>query len=91
MKNFDKSIPTNIVIFGGTGDLAKRKLIPAFYNLFLEGWMPENFSVIGMGRTALNEEEYRLRLFQGIIEFSRKGKPEEEKWNRFKQSITYLP
>jgi glucose-6-phosphate 1-dehydrogenase len=35
--------PTTIIIFGGTGDLAKRKLFPAFYNLFLDGKMPEQF------------------------------------------------
>lgn len=37
---------TNIVIFGATGDLAKRKLFPAFYNLFIDGRMPENFNII---------------------------------------------
>lgn len=90
MKNAKKSIPTIIVIFGGTGDLAKRKLIPAFYNLYLDGWMPEKFSVIGLGRTELNDEDYRTRLYNGLNEFSRNGKPEEDKWAQFKHAISYL-
>ncbi len=82
--------PTTIVIFGGTGDLAKRKLIPAFYNLYLEGWMPGNFKIIGLGRTRIDEEEYRERLYNGLTEFSRNGKPEDQKWNVFRSSVTYL-
>lgn len=85
----DKKSPTVIVIFGGTGDLAKRKLIPAFYNLFLDGWMQEKFAIIGLGRTELDDEGYRTRLYDGVREFSRNGKPEEEKWGIFKASIFY--
>lgn len=50
MKTGKNATATVIVIFGGTGDLAKRKLIPAFYNLFIDGWMPENFVIYGLGR-----------------------------------------
>jgi len=82
--------PTIIVIFGGTGDLAKRKLIPAFYNLFLDGWMQNQFAIIGLGRTELNDDSYRERLHEGISEFSRNGDPEQEKWNIFKQKIFYF-
>lgn len=82
--------PVMIVIFGGTGDLTKRKLIPAFYNLFLEGWLPEKFQIIGLGRTELNEADYRDRLHEGLVEFSRTGKPADDKWKAFNSSITYL-
>ncbi len=90
MKTGKNSNPVVIVIFGGTGDLTKRKLIPAFYNLFLEGWLPEKFAIIGLGRTVLNNPDYQDRLYEGLIEFSRTGKPVDEKWNTFKASITYL-
>jgi glucose-6-phosphate 1-dehydrogenase len=90
MKTGKNSEPVVIVIFGGTGDLTKRKLIPAFYNLFIDGWLPENFAIIGLGRTELNDADYRTRLYEGLEEFSRRGKPEEGKWNTFKESITYL-
>ena len=82
--------PTIIIIFGGTGDLAKRKLIPAFYNLFLDGWMQGQFAIVGLGRTELDDESYRNRLHEGITEFSRNGDPEEEKWRVFKNSVFYF-
>jgi len=90
MKTSKKAAPAIIVIFGGTGDLAKRKLIPAFYNLFLDGYMPEKFAIIGLGRTELGDEDYRKRLNEGLAEFSRKGAPTEEKWTEFNPAITYF-
>lgn len=91
MKTEKNSRPTIIIVFGGTGDLAKRKLIPAFYNLFLDGWMPNNFAIYGLGRTALNDASFQKKLYQGLTEFSRSGKPEEKQWNQFRNSIHYLP
>jgi len=90
MKTTKKAAPTIIVIFGGTGDLAKRKLVPAFYNLYLDGWMPSKFSIIGLGRTELDDEAYRQRLCNGLTSFSRSGKPKKEKWEEFNPSISYL-
>ncbi|QNF35332.1 glucose-6-phosphate dehydrogenase [Adhaeribacter swui] len=89
MKTGGKTEPTVVVIFGGTGDLTKRKLVPAFYNLFLDGWLPEKFAIIGLGRTPLNDEEYRQRLFDGLTEFSRSGKPSPENWESFSPEILY--
>ncbi|WP_317172170.1 hypothetical protein [Hymenobacter sp. BRD67] len=54
-----KSQPTVFVIFGGTGDLNARKLAPALYNLYLEGWLPEQFALIGTGRTPLSDDDFR--------------------------------
>jgi len=90
MKNGNQFTPTIIVIFGGTGDLAKRKLIPAFYNLYLDGWMPEKFAIIGLGRTEYNDADYRDYLHQAMPLFSRSGIPEQEKWAKFNDSITYF-
>ncbi len=90
MKTGKNATPVIIVIFGGTGDLTKRKLIPAFYNLSLEGWLPEKFAIIGLGRTELNNPDYQDRLHEGLVEFSRTGKPADDKWSTFKSSITYL-
>ncbi|RDC62841.1 glucose-6-phosphate dehydrogenase [Adhaeribacter pallidiroseus] len=81
--------PTVVVIFGGTGDLTKRKLIPAFYNLFLSGWLPEKFAIIGLGRTKLNDADYRQRLYEGLTEFSRSGQPTPENWDKFNSEILY--
>ncbi|KAA5542346.1 glucose-6-phosphate dehydrogenase [Adhaeribacter rhizoryzae] len=84
------AVPTVVVIFGGTGDLAKRKLLPAFYNLFLENWLPDNFAVIGLGRSKFNDPDYRSHLFDGLTQFSRSGQPTDEKWAAFENNITYL-
>lgn len=91
MKTVNKNDhPVIMVIFGGTGDLAKRKLIPALYNLYLENWLPENFAIIGLGRTELTDDQFRERLHEGLDEFSRSGAPDPEKWKVFKESISYF-
>ncbi len=84
-----KSQPTIFVIYGATGDLCRRKLTPALYNLSLDGWMPEKFSIIGTGRTALTNEEFRNKLLEGINQFSRSGKAEDDKWAAFAKHIFY--
>jgi len=84
-----KTQPTVFVIFGGTGDLAKRKLAPALYNLFLDGWMPTQFSIIGTGRTPLSDDQFRENLLIDINKFSRSGKAVEEKWAEFSKNVFY--
>ena len=78
-----KSQPTIFVIYGATGDLCRRKLAPALYNLLLDGWMPEKFSIIGAGRTPLSNEEFKSKLLEGINQFSRNGKVADDKWKIF--------
>jgi glucose-6-phosphate 1-dehydrogenase len=90
MKSAIKTAPTIAVIFGGTGDLTKRKLIPAFYHLFLDGWLPEHFAVIGLGRSPFNDANYQDRLQEGLKEFSRSGDPTDEKWDQFRNGLYYL-
>ncbi len=84
-----KSQPTIFIIFGGTGDLNARKITPALFNLYLDDWLPEQFSVIGTGRTKLTDEEYRDLLLEGVNEFSRRGKVDKKKWQVFSQYISY--
>ncbi len=81
--------PTIFIIFGGTGDLNARKITPALFNLYLDGWMPEMFSIIGTGRTKLTDEEFRALLLEGINEFSRRGKADKKKWQEFSRHISY--
>ncbi len=84
-----RSQPTIFFIFGGTGDLTSRKLIPALYNLFLDGWMPEKFAVIGMGRTSYSNEQFRALLLEDLNKFSRGGKAEQEKWEDFSANVSF--
>jgi len=89
MNSKSKMQPTVFVIFGGTGDLNARKLAPALYNLYLEGWLPERFAFIGTGRTKLTDEEFRERMLKDISKFSRSGKVKDDKWVGFGPYIHY--
>lgn len=64
--------PTTIVLFGATGDLAKRKIYPALYNLYLEQKLPETFSLIGMGRREWSDEFFQAQVEKSLHEFSRR-------------------
>src|SRR5947209_9902968 len=69
--------PTTLVIFGATGDLARRKLLPALYNLAHEGALPERFHLIGVARREKAHEDYRAECEEAIREFSRR-KPDDD-------------
>src|SRR6266566_3361938 len=58
--------PTTLVIFGATGDLARRKLLPALYNLAHEGALPERFHLVGVSRSEMAHEEYQATARQSI-------------------------
>jgi glucose-6-phosphate 1-dehydrogenase len=81
--------PTVIVIFGATGDLTWRKLVPAIYNLYLDKWIPEQFVMIGIGHSEQSEGEYRKHLHEGIDKFSRRGKSVKKEWDVFAKCLTY--
>ncbi len=81
--------PSVVVIFGAGGDLARRKLIPALYNLHLDGWLPERFALIGMDRRALRDEDFREDLRQSVNEFSRR-QPEGGVWETFASTAEHL-
>ncbi|RRN77558.1 glucose-6-phosphate dehydrogenase, partial [Pseudoxanthomonas sp. SGD-10] len=90
MKKANKQQPTIFTIFGGTGDLAARKLIPALYNLYLDNHMPEQFTIVGLGRTEHSNESYREVLLDGLNKYSRSGKAATDKWKVFSSNILYL-
>ncbi|MDF9797635.1 glucose-6-phosphate 1-dehydrogenase [Catalinimonas alkaloidigena] len=85
-----KLAPTVLIIFGGSGDLNKRKLIPALFNLFLDSYLPDQFSVIGLGRTEYSNEEYREMLRKEVAEFSRREIADQAVWNIFAEHIEYF-
>jgi glucose-6-phosphate 1-dehydrogenase len=79
-----------LVIFGGSGDLARRRLIPALYNLLLDGLLPANYAVIGLGRKAMTDEEFRDVVREGVKAHSRQELV-QAKWGDFEQHLFYLP
>ena len=83
------SDPCVMVIFGGTGDLTKRKLLPALYNLAVDKLLSSSFAVIGIGRTPLSTEECRSRIDQEVREFATTS-VEPQQWKRILSAIYYL-
>lgn len=80
--------PCVFVIFGATGDLARRKLFPALYNLMAEGLLPEHFAVVGVGRRVEHEDTFKEEVWRSIERFSRKVDPNLA--DTFLQLIHYL-
>jgi glucose-6-phosphate 1-dehydrogenase len=83
--------PCAVVIFGASGDLAKRKLIPALYRLVQERLLPAEFAIVGLGRTPMSDEEFRDKMKSSVAEFSESKTVDEEVWRSFAQGIRYLP
>ncbi len=81
--------PCTLVIFGGSGDLARRKLLPALYNLLLDGLLPSNYAVLGLGRKNLSDEDFRSTLRKGIEQYSRQALA-PDKWADFERRLFYL-
>jgi glucose-6-phosphate 1-dehydrogenase len=82
--------PTTLVIFGATGDLAKRKLLPALYNLAHEGALPERFHLVGISRKDKAHEDYRVECEEAIRRFSRRA-PDEDVLKGLLASVKYIP
>lgn len=89
MEATTKSKPAIFIIFGATGDLNGRKITPALYNLFLDGWLPDDFAIFGTSRTELTDDAFRKELLEKVNQFSRKGKAEKKKWTEFASHIFY--
>lgn len=80
---------TTIVIFGASGDLTRRKLIPALFSSFCKGRLPKSFRVIGFARRPWSHEDFREQLRQGMMEFA-PAAFEADKWAAFVRAIWYI-
>jgi glucose-6-phosphate 1-dehydrogenase len=82
--------PTTLVIFGGTGDLARRKLLPAVYNLAHEGALPERFNLIAISRSDIPHADYRQMARESIAQHSRR-QPDEQVLDQLLERVRYVP
>jgi glucose-6-phosphate 1-dehydrogenase len=82
--------PTTLVIFGATGDLAHRKLLPALYNLAHEGALPERFKLVGVARREKARDDFRDETRKSIVEFSRR-EPDPEVLDGLLEQVKYVP
>ena len=79
-----------LVIFGGTGDLTRRKLIPALYDLACIGCTNPTFDVLGIGRTQLTDEQFQERMHEGTANSKDARNYSEEAWTGFAKRLHYL-
>ncbi|MFK2826648.1 glucose-6-phosphate dehydrogenase [Bacillus sp. B190/17] len=77
------------VLFGATGDLAKRKIFPALYNLFLDGKLSNAFSIVGLGRREWTDDTFQKHVEESINSFSRRTADDESKMEEFLQAFCY--
>jgi glucose-6-phosphate 1-dehydrogenase len=78
-----------IVIFGGSGDLAHRKLLPALYNLHVDGLLAAGFAVVGVGRKEMTDDAYREFAKDGVTQFSRRP-IDEQAWQTFAGMLFFV-
>jgi glucose-6-phosphate 1-dehydrogenase len=83
------SEPCSIVIFGASGDLTARKLIPAFYHLCKEKQMPADFRILGFARREKTDDQWRAELREALSQFSRTKPVDEEVWRSFAANLHY--
>jgi glucose-6-phosphate 1-dehydrogenase len=82
--------PTTLVIFGATGDLARRKLLPALYNLAHEGALPERFHLVGVSRSEHSHEDFHADADEAIQQFSRR-EPDPAVLEKLLEQVRYVP
>jgi glucose-6-phosphate 1-dehydrogenase len=79
--------PTIFVLFGATGDLAKRLVLPAFYRLAIEGLLPKQWRLVGNGRGDVAHEDFRGHVHSALTEFGQR--PEQGAWESFAQRVFF--
>ena len=82
-------MPTTIVIFGASGDLTSRKLVPALYNLMRAGTLPAETRIVGFSRTPHSDAEWRASLRESTARHAGGGPLDEAVWNRFADTCFY--
>ena len=83
------SKPTTLIIFGASGDLTQRKLMPSLFSLDCKGRLPEDLHIVGMARTELSDEEFRAEMKEAMQTFA-KDDFSEERWGSFAPMLSYV-
>ncbi|HEX3178834.1 MAG TPA: glucose-6-phosphate dehydrogenase [Methylomirabilota bacterium] len=82
--------PFSLLIFGASGDLTRRKLVPALWSLYAARTLPEPFSIIGTARTDLTDQAFRNQMREAVAAFARLKIPSTQVWDRFAQNLYYV-
>jgi len=83
--------PCTVVLFGASGDLAKRKVIPAMYDLATQKCLGSCYAIVGFARTAMTEDAFRSTLGEAAKSISEVGPIDPEQWNEFAANLYYSP
>jgi glucose-6-phosphate 1-dehydrogenase len=83
--------PCIIVILGASGDLTKRKLVPALYRLVQQRLIPAEFAVVGVARSEMSNDDFRTAMKEAVLEFSEAKEVDEKVWKSFSQALFYMP
>ena len=79
-----------IAIFGASGDLTKRKLMPALYALFRQGLLPKNFAILGTSRSPFTDDAYRKKIIEDVVTYAGIKKSEQKQLEPFSKHVYYL-
>jgi glucose-6-phosphate 1-dehydrogenase len=82
--------PCTVVIFGASGDLTRRKLVPALYSLARQSLLGTGFSVVGTARTPMSHEDFRTAMHKGLSDFGEDGPPDQSVWSSFAAGLFYV-
>src|SRR3954469_2777836 len=82
--------PCAVVVFGASGDLAHRKLLPALYNLAVSGYLPASFGLVGVSKSAYSHDEYQRDMREAVGKFSRTKPIDNEVWQDFAAGLRYV-
>jgi glucose-6-phosphate 1-dehydrogenase len=82
--------PCSVTIFGASGDLTKRKLVPALYRMVQQRLLPAEFAIVGLARTEMTDEEFRQKMRESVAQYSEAKIVDEEVWQSFAQGLYYV-
>ena len=85
----DNGLPTSIVIFGASGDLTRRKLVPALFHQFAQGRIPNTINIVGTSRSEFTHDEFRQKMLDGMKELSGIV-PDKSDWEEYAQNLWYV-
>jgi len=82
--------PCTVIIFGASGDLTKRKLVPALYRLTQQRLLPAEFAILGFARSEMSHEEFREKMKDAIVTYSEAKRVDDQVWESFANGLYYL-
>ncbi len=82
--------PCAVVIFGASGDLTKRKLVPALYRLAQQHLIPAEFAIVGTARIEMSDEEFRGKMREAVAEYSEEKTVDDAVWESFAKGLFYV-